>query len=183
MPNWCANSIQITGPEDKMSDFYKTLNTPNSKGETVLFSFHQTVPFVEGETKYLSNEDMWGTKWDIKNVHVIKREPTEFLIQGDTAWSPPIRWALRFRVRFPDLQVRLAYVEIGMGFYGVTTITRDKSVSEDYVVKGEDLLEVITDPETKILRPIREGEEVEKLLPAGQLKQFMTQYQIAHMGG
>ena len=66
MPNWCAVSIRIEGHNNDITDLYKSLNTPNERGNVVSFSFFQPVPrpYKEDNNWYSWNCANWGTKWD-----------------------------------------------------------------------------------------------------------------------
>lgn len=138
MPNWCENILKVTGD---LSKFKETLNKPNSDGEIVPFSFHQTVPMPDNVERGLlpldapypnwydwSNKN-WGTKWDANDPTIrfidplskYKQISDEIIeIEFSTAWSPPIKWLLQVSKAFPMLRFNLKYFEIGMQFYGTT---------------------------------------------------------------
>lgn len=176
MPNWCADTIYITGPSDQMARFYETLSLPDSRGEESEFSFHQTVPRDDSPSMSLtnpfscSNIDNWGTKWDACEPKITKKTETEFEVQCDTAWSPPIAWAENFCNIFPSLTVRVAYCEAGLGFYGVWTHNKseNKKINCEYKMDRErsDIIDLDKGGYTT----------------TGVLNEFMTKYNIAHFG-
>lgn len=176
MPNWCANTIYITGPVADMVKFYETLTLPDSMGEESEFSFHQTVPHDNSYGVSLtdpfscSNIDRWGTKGDACEPNIIKKTETEFEVQCDTAWSPPIAWAENFCSVFPKLTVRVAYCEAGLGFYGVWTYNKSENEKSSHEYKMD-----------------RERSEIIDLdkggyTTTGVLNQFTIKYNIAHIG-
>lgn len=67
----------------------------------------------------------WGTKWnagDVVQDHIGERG---FIIYFSTAWSPPIPVIEALIDRFPDADIRLSYMESGVGFAGEVTSTGD----------------------------------------------------------
>ena len=107
MPNWCDNTISITGPAEKLSPMYTKLKEDGDEG--LLSILHpQPADIFKGDLGdkerqqcakdgvpnwYDWNSSNWGTKWD-PEVHL------EFVDNGDgtaeingwfdTAWGPPI---------------------------------------------------------------------------------------------
>lgn len=143
MPNWCANLLVVTNSEE----FENTLGTPNMYGETVNFSFHQTVPFPENGYKgMLGDEERrdcaekgipnwydwccreWGTKWDASDV-VVDRCP-KLEIRFETAWSPPMAWLKSVSLKFPKSKFTLMCCESGMAFYG-TIIAKNGKLQDN----------------------------------------------------
>ena len=52
MPNWCANHIEITGPEDKINILYQDAQD----------GFLETLAPI-GDWEYNTAVEKWGTKW------------------------------------------------------------------------------------------------------------------------
>jgi|DewCreStandDraft_4_1066084.scaffolds.fasta_scaffold04863_19 hypothetical protein len=181
MINWCANSIQITGSEIELEEFYETLYTPNVKGEIVPFSFHQTVPIQQGFESEVSKAIVWGTPSDAESVNIISRTPYVFLLSCDTAWNPPLNWTRSFVRRFPSLQVRIAYVDGGIQFYGIILARYNRITLTEYPFSYGDLQHIVYDPETGRERLAEEDEYPDEIRPAGMLEQFMNHYQVAHI--
>ena len=62
--------------------------------------------------------DNWGTKWDVKAKLVDEREGyLEYAFPS--AWSPPTAWLKKVAKQYPELQFRLKYEELGVGFMGM----------------------------------------------------------------
>lgn len=130
MPNYCSCTVRIRGDDRSMAEFYKTLDLPDACGDSADFSFHQTVP--EEEPSIDGHCRTWGTKWDAISPEVHVRDPTEFFVKFETAWSPPIAWAKQFSTMcFPDLELCLAYCECGMAYYGVWRAHQCRGLKED----------------------------------------------------
>ncbi len=171
MPNWCACSLSIKGTEDDLKLFYDTLNTPNKEGLVVLFSFHQNVPRPSNTNWYTWNIENWGTKWDATNVSVASETPTKFLVQFDTAWSPPLSWLKTVSKKYPTMKFKLAYCESGMEFYGV--VTRHDIYGEVHTSEYE----FLKDDE------IYDDDDTVEINVKGRLHWFMTKYSLLHTGG
>lgn len=63
----------------------------------------------------------WGTKWNIGDVVVLSDESGSFLVQFDTAWSPPIGLIERLCQKYPDIEVEMHYGEVGCFFAGTVS--------------------------------------------------------------
>lgn len=169
MPEWCACSIRITGSEVALANFVETLSEPDASGQSVVFSFHQTVP-----SKPACDCDLhikiWGTKWDARNPAILKQTPTELLITCDTPWSPPTEWGRRVSGLFPELDFCIAYCESGLQFYGVSKFNgyARKTVNKEYRFLEDDIVAVGNDDDGDCE-------------PSGRLKRFMAKYSVPHM--
>lgn len=174
MPNWCACSLRVVGDEKHLQVFYTTLNGPNGNGTNTLFSFYHTVPSpkVEGFDRYTWRRANWGTKWDACDVKLITQTTTEFLIQFDTAWSPPFDWLRSVSCMFPELLFRLAYCEAGMQLYGTHTYYKieEEIRTIEYKFLPGDTLSF-------------ENSDDDDVIPDTRLDLFMKTYSIAHTGG
>lgn len=67
----------------------------------------------------------WGTKWNAGDVTQGHIGECGFVIYFDTAWSPPVPVIEALITRFPDADIRLSYMEPGVGFAGEVTSTGD----------------------------------------------------------
>jgi len=66
---------------------------------------------------YVNN---YGTKWDACNTVFTIVGDHEAVCHFDTAWSPPEAWLKKVAILHPQGELRLAYAEGGMGYFGVT---------------------------------------------------------------
>lgn len=112
MPNWCMNSIHISGPKDKIVALWEKAKEKEGLLEAM-------API--GEWNYGEACQSWGTKWDIS------LEALELEVDGDTAsirgaadsaWSPPIDAFEFYCNANEDVTAELAYFEPGVGFVG-----------------------------------------------------------------
>ena len=181
MPNWCACSIHITGSKKDMKLFNKTLEKHNEADEKTVFSFYQTVPRPESADWYTWNIKNWGTKWDCSEPTLVRKTHTEFLVQCDTAWSPPLAWGETVSRMFPNLTFTIAYCEAGMRFYGVWT--RNGNNKETKTRKYEFLDDDIIGFRTENGVRVRDDKDPWEEEPNGRLKVFMEKYSLAHTGG
>ena len=117
MPNWCSNSLVVTGPENVLKNFI-------AKGESEegqSFSMNPFVPMPVGIESgwYDWACENWGTKWDINEARVAANyKDGEVEIDFDTAWGPPLKFVEKASGLFPELIFRLMYAEPGMCFGG-----------------------------------------------------------------
>ena len=135
MPNWCFNSLEVTGPE--LACFRE-----NVRSETSEFSFNSLMPCPEFEgikeeelKKILSDTQIselifaengevdwytfccnkWGTKWDAKDVDIIyDSNYIKYMFQ--TAWGPPEPWLIKIS-RMYDCKFEMVAYEYGCNFW------------------------------------------------------------------
>ena len=168
MPNWCSNSITITGPIDQVKDLWtraQTATVDSKDGETSFGLLEAMVPQPNydevdvppalGEKKIMSDwwdwrVTNWGTKWDVSD------EGLEFTdcddgygtISGwfESAWAPPIEAYNTFLENNEEFSIRSTYEEGGMDFAGIYEDGDDEGMdglSEwcEKIVRGECELE------------------------------------------
>ena len=127
MPNWCNNTVEITGPA-------KTINELWSEAQECEGLLNAMVPMPERlkDTVKGSNGDAenwydwavtnWGTKWDVslEGLEYTDNEDGTATITGyfDSAWAPPIDCYNRFIEANSDCTVHGSYYEMGCDFGG-----------------------------------------------------------------
>ena len=125
MPNWCLNKLNVSGPKDKVTQFFDDARSPDNDGEESVLSFAKIVPvpeWAEEQDWYTAHCFLWGTKWDASEPIIenddewdVERELTyEFM----TAWSPPCEFVMRAARKYPDLEFCLKWDEPEMDFAG-----------------------------------------------------------------
>lgn len=141
MPNWCNNTIEISGPKHKVD----ALIEGAKKGQflNTLFPMPQA---LEGTTADGSeNKELlaktgysdwygwrtanWSTKWDVDVYDESIQEQEELFGKDDgaknvtfgfdSAWAPPIGAIASYLEDNEDVSIRLAYYEPGCDFMGV----------------------------------------------------------------
>ena len=129
MPNWCNNSITITGPIETIKEIWdQTTTQGDDKG--LLNAMHPmpvelegtTAPSESGEDWYTWRVNNWGTKWEVSS------EGLEFTDNGDgtasisgwfdSAWAPPIGAYETFCDDMDNCSLEASYYEPGMDFAG-----------------------------------------------------------------
>ena len=137
MPNWTANTIEITATTEAIASFKQFMGKDNGG-----FCFKKLVPppadMFEGdlgdkeraecEEKGIANwhdwqTENWGTKWNACNV--TSEEETFFnwdakytaiTYQFNTPWCPPLKVFKALKKRFPDLEITGGYEAEDEGF-------------------------------------------------------------------
>lgn len=136
MPNWCENSLTITGENEEIRKF-KEENTIIVDGElTLSFNLMVTLPQEEEDNWYDWHVTYWGTKWDLSNC-IINDTGNILNFNFDTAWSPPENWVIYVSPYYPNLSFELKYAEAGMGFSGRTIIQNGTKDEEEYGEYGD----------------------------------------------
>jgi len=121
MPNWCNNSIIISGPTAKIKALWDETNTKPEEGEAGLLHAMVPMPSV-GDDWYNWRVNSWGTKWEIdpEGLEYEDNEDGTSTIAGwfDSAWSPPVTAYDTFTANNQDCTVEATYYECGMCFVG-----------------------------------------------------------------
>ena len=133
MPNWCNNTITLTGPKDKITALYN-----KAKKEDALLQQLKPMPdALEGTTSPAPKEGKvqplvdgfdnwydwrvqnWGTKWDV-DMEGLELSDDGTTITGwfDSAWAPPIHAYEYFLTDNEDCSINSYYYEGGMDFAG-----------------------------------------------------------------
>lgn len=113
MPNWCSNSITITGPAAKIRALWDSSKANQGLLEAM-------VPI--GEWDYGTAVDTWSTKWDVslEGLEFMEGQDGTATISGwfESAWAPPIGAYERFCDANDDVSIDASYFEPGMDFAG-----------------------------------------------------------------
>lgn len=152
MPNWCDNSIVITGPEEAIENLVRLVGRSFSKTwedgtvekfDNPIFSFENILPSTPDTSSAMfpstgpddwwsNNVNSWGTKWDVANSDSMgtHREVGEVRYGFNTAWSPPSPVILRLAEIFPEVEITHTFSETGMDFWGIEKYAKGELVSE-----------------------------------------------------
>lgn len=140
MPNWCQNSITITGTEEQIGLLTRILNdVPKSEPEKciVFESLIGREPEIGKEEYeqggwYNANTSWYGTKWDVSYADCnFTFEKDVIYMSPDTAWSPPINFGVVLHKMY-GVDVEMFYSEGGSDFCGKAIINQNGLVEEDY---------------------------------------------------
>ena len=137
MPNWCNNTLRITGPKAKIESLWQSARSGDDFGLLQAMvpmpkALHDTTSPCEADEvlqkKYGASNwydwavHNWGTKWDVSDEG-LEYEDTEdgyATISGwfDSAWAPPIEAYNKFLEENTDCNLESFYEEGGMDFAG-----------------------------------------------------------------
>ena len=141
MPNWNENIVRIEGPKKELDKFlakalkdgkdfkmetfipepteeeYKKLK----KAEGAPKGPSWTQPSIRCPDWYGWRYENWGTKWDLDDV-IIEVDDNKLELLYDTPWNPNGEFWKTISMDYPELRIRLAYMELGMFFCGVMYI-------------------------------------------------------------
>jgi hypothetical protein len=133
MPNWCNNTITLTGPKEKITAIYAKAK----KDDALLQQLKPMPEALDGTTSPAPKEGKvqplvdgfdnwydwrvqnWGTKWDV-DMEGLELSDDGTTITGwfDSAWSPPIHAYEYFLTANEDCSINSYYYEGGMDFAG-----------------------------------------------------------------
>ena len=135
MPNWCDNSLTVTGDAESLQKFLTAI-TNADESITILKNL---VPFpteLEGEDildkegnvfgKAFTDDGYswclrnWGTKWGDCETQVTVNGDY-LVIRYETAWSPALEGLERVSLLFPTLAFQTDWVEEGMQSIGAAS--------------------------------------------------------------
>lgn len=128
MPNWCFNSITISGEKDKITRIKTILDLREDN-----YFFKSLLGEASEANWYDENINNLGTKWDVSTEDTsIDYSNNTISFQCESAWSPPVAGMVTICKKY-DVGCEMNYEESGNDFYGKTTIKSDGTyVEEDY---------------------------------------------------
>ena len=140
MPNWCMNTIEITGPPANLVEIRQILKTFDNKshifagliGDKIVDVATSSNPLDDGlPVWYQNNLHNFRTKWDVsfENCNIQYNE-NSIILDFNTAWSPPANFCKILRDKL-KVNVTCVYSEPGCDFAGKLNYYAD--ASEDCV--------------------------------------------------
>jgi hypothetical protein len=165
MPNWCENTLTLTGPADQVISFICENRGDTTAGEFLLFS--KSVP--EPTDKYYQADshldkpisanslpnwyhwriDNWRTKTEpeIIDLDILTKEIDNRLIKTatykfKTPWSPGDVWCQKVIEKYPKIKFCLVYGDSGADFSGIVVgasgniVGLDEGSFGDYLGQG-----------------------------------------------
>lgn len=140
MPNWCANTLTLVDSNESINKVLANYLSKNEDGGDTL-DFEKILPIPEGYNDdhrwYDWCVSNWGTKWNADTYNV-----SDEGISLGTAWSPPMP-VIAELAKLVQKDLRLIYIEEGMGFCGEFLANSDGSTEDncyDISDAPEDLL-------------------------------------------
>ena len=149
MPNWCSNTITITGSVETLSQLKPVIEA----GEGLLNAIKPMPEAIKNTSSpsdtpnwYDWSVDNWGTKWDVE-CHLEFKDNGDGTaeISGwfDSAWAPPIAAMQTLADDWDSCFIELFYHECGMCFVGCW----DSEGGDDYYEyeKADDIPDYLDD--------------------------------------
>ena len=131
MPNWCSNSITISGSTDTLEPLWEEANKEGSGLLQAMVPMPKelegTTAPSEGDNWYGWRVNNWGTKWELCEYHGVDRKYLTLNSEGEStitfafesAWSPPINALAHWLEKNEECQATLSYYEGGCDFMGI----------------------------------------------------------------
>ena len=167
MPNWCNNTITLTGPKAKITEIYNKAKEDNAllqqlkpmpealEGTTSPAPKEGKVqPLVDGHDNWYDwRVENWGTKWDV-DMDGLELSDDGTTISGwfDSAWAPPIHAYEYFLTDNEDCSISSLYYEGGMDFAGKWEDFADMTVTP-----GDFTADEMEDPNSGLIYDINEN--------------------------
>ena len=167
MPNWCNNTITLTGPKEKITAIYNKAKEDNAllqqlkpmptelEGTTSPAPKEgEPQPLVDGfDNWYDWRVENWGTKWDV-DMDGLELSDDGTTINGwfDSAWSPPIHAYEYFLTENEDCSISSLYYEGGMDFAGKWEDFADMEVTPSEFTADE-----MEDPNSGLIYELNEN--------------------------
>jgi hypothetical protein len=136
MPNWCDNTLRVTGDTEALKRFVVDI-TNEDESITILKNL---LPFPaelvgkdildkegnvfgqaftdDGYSWCLRN---WGTKWGDCETEITVNDPDHLVIRFQSAWSPALAGIERISRLFPTLTFQTDWVEEGLQSIGAAS--------------------------------------------------------------
>jgi hypothetical protein len=167
MPNWCNNTITLTGPKEKITAIYNKAKEDNAllqqlkpmptelEGTTSPAPKEgEPQPLVDGvDNWYDWRVENWGTKWDVDADYLeLSDDGTTITGWFDSAWAPPIHAYEYFLTENEDCSISSLYYEGGMDFAGKWEDFADMTVTP-----GDFTADEMEDPNSGLIYDINEN--------------------------
>tara|TARA_R110000822_G_scaffold89797_2_gene207737 strand:- start:228 stop:701 length:474 start_codon:yes stop_codon:yes gene_type:complete len=121
MPNWCNNTITVTGQEKHRQEFVDknkgfAWNDSKKENEYQALSFNAQVPIPKKHLKAKDNGwyswciDNWGTKWNASEIW-LQHTDAITIYTFATAWGSPEMWLRKVSRKFANLVFEIKWVE------------------------------------------------------------------------
>lgn len=150
MPNWCSNTLHISGDKEQLKAFKQKSIIKSAKGLDIfvmdgLISMPEELAIVEDITPEEKAERVakygydnwfdwrfqnWGTRTDAHDSEIEEDEDI-LTISFETAWSPIIPYIKQVAKLYPDLIFDLYFMETGEWFAGRAT-AQNEIIEEQY---------------------------------------------------
>lgn len=151
MPNWCSNTLQISGNKEQLKIFkQKSIVKSGMNLDIFLMDGLITMPEELAKVEDITPEEKaermakygydnwfdwrfenWGSRTDATDSDIIHLDDEGLTINFETAWSPAIPYIKQVAKMYPDLVFDLYFMETGEWFAGRVT-AHNEEVNEQY---------------------------------------------------
>lgn len=128
MPNWCYNTLEITGEPKEINKLLKKVERTKSEGQAInydssRFAFNNIIPmpqeFNENGKWYEWRRENWGTKWEANDLEIDDNWENGYeVIRFSTAWSPAEPVIDKLAKDFPKLSFEWKFNEESNAYWG-----------------------------------------------------------------
>lgn len=193
MPNWCDNTITITGDDDELVRLWEIIRPegevkhvhltnafpcPEELKNTVSGFLPENDPgYATWREQQESNRVKyghadwydwcvanWGTKWE-PDFDLVDDDIGRMVLRGDSAWSPPIELVQEVSRRY-RLTFRMVWSELGCDFVGAAVIRNGEVHTSSGAVSPAVHVDEDSDDFWNELEAVRERLEMAHLLAA-----------------
>lgn len=140
MPNWCSNSINISGDD---ADIKKLLTEARSDESDFTLNNLVPIPKEKEEDWYNWRVANWGTKWDIGRVE-LDMDKGYVNFNCETAWAPPTEAFKTISSKYPTLTFEIFYEEPGMDFCGKVIFQDGETIEESSASYSENFGTIVS---------------------------------------
>lgn len=112
MPNWCSNTLEITG-QSGVSDFLEAVRGESGEDGPCYLDFNRVIPCPETGWTIEEAAENWGCKWPASGFAAIDEPFTDqkAVFSFETPWSPPWKVIEAIGKRFLQLSFVLTFFE------------------------------------------------------------------------
>lgn len=120
MPNWCENTLTVSGETKDLAKFKR-----RAKAKNTALSLNKLLPLPKKQEAnwYNWHIENWGTKWDVE-AELIAESNEYITYEFMSAWSPPVIWLETISEQYPALDFTIKYDEPSMGYMGLATASQ-----------------------------------------------------------
>lgn len=139
MPNWCDNTLRVTGDAEALKRFIMDI-TNDDDSITIMKNLLPFPTELEGEEITIKDGSSgkvlgraftdegyswclrnWGTKWGDCETEITVNDPDHLVIKYQTAWSPALEGLAQISAMYPTLIFQTDWVEEGMQSIGAAS--------------------------------------------------------------
>jgi len=134
MPNWCGNTMTITGEPDKVNKFIEDFTKEG-------FACVGDYPNIADENDtgwYEWRIANWSTKWNLSkdDIEILQNNPGIFSVFFYTAWRDPEGF-IKKASNIYGITIENRFEEPGMCFYGYYKVIKG-IIKENYIIEDSD---------------------------------------------